>query len=127
MSTPSAEVEQYLTDLVHPLKDGVLLLRAAILAADAGITEHVKWNAPSFRHGGQDRVTFRLQPRGQLQLIFHRGAKVRTDTTDVVLDDPEGLLTWLAPDRALLDFPDLQAVVARQETVAALVRQWVRT
>jgi hypothetical protein len=33
-----------------------------------------KWNAPSFRHAGEDRVTFRLQPGDKLQLIFHRGA-----------------------------------------------------
>jgi hypothetical protein len=69
MGTPSVDVEQYLTDLRHPLKEGVLQLRAAILASDLAITEHVKWNAPSFCYGGQDRVTFRLQPRGRLQLI----------------------------------------------------------
>jgi hypothetical protein len=36
MGTPSADVEQYLTDLQHPLKEGVLQIRAAILASDSG-------------------------------------------------------------------------------------------
>jgi hypothetical protein len=126
MGTPSAEVEQYLAALEHPLKEGVLELREAILAADPAITEHVKWNAPSFRHGGEDRVTFRLRPRGRLQLIFHRGAKVRADAAGFVFDDPSGLMTWPAPDRAVIDFPDLGAVAAHRAEVGALVARWVR-
>ena len=127
MAVPSADVEQYLADLQHPLKEGVLRLRAAVLACDPDITEHVKWNAPSFCHGGQDRITFRLHPRGKLQLIFHRGAKPRTDTVGFSFQDPTGLLTWLAPDRAVVDFPDLRSVAAHQAQVVALARRWVRT
>jgi hypothetical protein len=121
----SADVEQYLDDLHHPLKDGVLTLRAAILACNPDLTEHVKWNAPSFCLDGEDRVTFRLQPRGKLQLIFHRGAAVRTDTAEFVFEDPTGLLTWLAPDRAVIDFPDLRAAAAHQAQVVTLVQRWV--
>jgi hypothetical protein len=127
MGTPSADVEQYLTVLQHPLKEGVLRLRAAILASVPAITEHVKWNAPSFCYAGEDRVTFRLQPRGRLQLIFHRGAKVRADTADFVFEDPSGLMTWPAPDRAVIDFPDLGAVTTHQEQVIVLVKRWVLT
>jgi hypothetical protein len=75
VGTHSAEVEQFLADLQHLLKAGVLQLRAAILPSDLAITEHVKWNASSFCYDGPDRVTFRLQPRGRLQLTFHQGAK----------------------------------------------------
>ncbi|MBL7252777.1 DUF1801 domain-containing protein [Paractinoplanes lichenicola] len=127
MGTPAQDVEQYLADLEHPLKEGVLLLRAAILASDLPITEHIKWNAPSFRYEGEDRVTFRLQPRGKLQLIFHRGAKVRTDTAVFAFGDPSGLMTWPAPDRAVIDFPDLAAVTTHREQVSALVDRWVQT
>ena len=125
MGTSSADVERYLTELRHPLKQGVLQLRAAILASQLDITEHIRWNAPSFRYSGQDRVTFRLQPRAQLQLIFHRGAKVRADTAGFAFDDPSGLMTWPAPDRAVVDFPDLAAVTAREAQVVALVDRWM--
>jgi hypothetical protein len=125
MGTPSAEVEEYLAALEHPLKEGVLRLRTVILAADPEITEHVKWNAPSFRYGGEDRVTFRLQPRGKLQLILHRGAKVRTDAATFVFPDPSGLMTWPAPDRAVIDFPDLGFVADHEAEVSTLVKRWV--
>ena len=84
MANTSAEVDQFMARLRHPLKEGVQRLRTAILASNDTITEHIKWNAPSFHHAGQDRVTFRLQPGDKLQLIFHRGAKVRADTTGFV-------------------------------------------
>lgn len=125
MGTPSPDVDQFLAALHHPLKEGVLRLRAAILAADPEITEHVKWNAPSFRYGSEDRVTFRLQPRGKLQLIFHRGAKVRADTADFVFADPSGLMTWPAPDRAVIDFPDLASVAAHEPEIGPLVKRWI--
>jgi hypothetical protein len=78
VANTSAEVDQFMARLEHPLKEGVQRLRTAILASNDTITEHIKWNAPSFHHAGQDRVTFRLQPGDKLQLIFYRGAKVRT-------------------------------------------------
>jgi uncharacterized protein YdhG (YjbR/CyaY superfamily) len=57
----SPEVDQFMASLDHPLTEGVQRLRTAILASNDTITEHIKWNAPSFRHGGQDRLTFHLQ------------------------------------------------------------------
>lgn len=127
MGTASVEVEQYLAELEHPLKDGVLRLREVILSSDLPITEHVKWNAPSFCLDGEDRVTFRLRPRDQLQLILHRGAAVRADTADFRFEDPDGLLTWLAPDRAVITFADLEHVAELDEAVGALVERWVQS
>lgn len=42
-------VPVFLSALDHPHKAGIERLRAGILTLDRGITEQVKWNAPSFR------------------------------------------------------------------------------
>jgi hypothetical protein len=34
-------------------------------------------------------------------------------------------MTWLAPDRAVIDFPDLGVVTSHQAQVVALVDRWV--
>ena len=125
MPSASPEVDRFLAGLDHPLEAGVEQLRAGILAADPGISEHVKWNAPSYRFGGEDRVTFRLQPRDQLQLVFHRGARVRADAAEFVFADPSGLVEWRTPDRGVVTFPDLAAVDAAGTAVTALVRAWI--
>jgi hypothetical protein len=59
MPSRAPHVDTFMAELEHPFKAGVEQLRAAILASNDGITEHVKWNAPSFCYAGVDRVTFR--------------------------------------------------------------------
>ena len=125
MPKASQTVEQFLRELEHPRKAEINALRALILGAHPGITEHVKWNAPSFCHDGVDRVTFRLQPGNRLQLVLHRGAKVRDDAAAFRFDDDSGLLDWVAPDRAVVTFRDLDDVATRRSSVADLIRRWV--
>ena len=125
MAGPATTVSAFLAGLQHPLKPGSEQLRAAILASNEQITEHVKWNAPSFCYDGVDRATFRLQPGDRFQLILHRGAKIRTDSADFRFEDPAGLVEWLAPDRAVVTFRDLADVEARQAAVVDLVNRWV--
>src|SRR5688572_9808855 len=124
METP--EVADFLRELSHPLKDGIVSLRAAILASDDHITEHIKWNAPSFCYRGDDRVTFRLAPDDRLQLIFHRGAKVRADTEAFSFGDGTGMLEWAAPDRGIITLTDADEVQAKLPAVVELVGRWMR-
>ncbi|AHY48151.1 protein of unknown function (DU1801) (plasmid) [Rubrobacter radiotolerans] len=120
----SQEVDRFMGELDHPLKDEVERLRTAILGSNDGITEHVKWNAPSFRYAGEDRVTFRLYPVDRAQLVFHRGSRVRADAGDFAFDDDTGLLRWVAEDRAVVALPDAEA---RERDVVTIVNRWVTT
>lgn len=124
MANGPAAVAQFLQTLDDPRKAEVAQLRTIILGADPGITEQIKWKAPSFCYRGDDRVTMRLHPKGGVQLIFHRGAKVK-DSTDFVYDDQSGLLQWVAKDRATLTFHTLAEITAQQQTLEELVRRWV--
>jgi len=71
MPNRSQQVDRFMSGLDHPLKEGIERLRTAILDSNDGITEHVKWNAPSFCYAGEDRVTFRLYPVDRAQIVFH--------------------------------------------------------
>jgi hypothetical protein len=71
-----------------------------------------------------DRITFRLQPRDVVQLIFHRGAKKRTDA--FVFDDDTGLLEWLAADRAVVTFKDQADIRAKKTKLIDLVKCWMK-
>ncbi|MFG2044024.1 DUF1801 domain-containing protein [Dactylosporangium sp. NPDC048998] len=127
MTDQSPAVDALLDSLDHPMKDSADRLRRAILASDEGITEHVKWNAPSFRFAGEDRVTFRFHPKGQLQLVFHRGAKVREDRDSFVFHDDTGLLQWPAADRGVVTLASAADADAAQDRIVQLVGRWIRT
>lgn len=101
-----------------------MALRETILAADRRIGEGIKWNAPSFRTS-EDFATFHLRARDKVQLILHFGAKKRADVAGVTIDDPESLLTWLAPDRATVTFRDADEVRQRSAAMTAILRQWI--
>jgi len=118
------DVDAFIAALDHPQRPAIAELRRIILEADPRIGEQIKWNAPSFGYAGADRVTMRLQPGDRLQLIFHRGAKVR-DSAGFQFEDGSGLMEWVAPDRAVLTLRDLEDVRARRPVLQDVVPRWI--
>jgi len=104
------------------MKEETERLRVAILGSNDRITEHVKWNAPSFCYAGEDRVTFRLFPADRAQLVFHRGSRVKDGADNFAFDDDTGLLRWVANDRAVVALRDAEA---RQQDLVSVVNRWV--
>lgn len=116
------DVAAFITSLEHPLRDGVVRLRAALLAVGDATTEHIKWNAPSFCDQGDDRCTMRLTPT-TVQLILHRGVKVKATAGFSFVDDTD-LVTWAAPDRGVVTFKSAAEIEAHIDAVADLVARW---
>jgi hypothetical protein len=119
-------VSDLISDLDHPFRSEVAELRKLILGSDERITEKIKWNAPSFCWDGEDRVTFKLQPRDCFQIVFHRGAK-RSSEDGVVVSDPKGLLKWAAADRAVATVQDTEYFKTHKQDLLELVLNWMRS
>lgn len=110
----------------HPLKKVVEEVRVIILSVDNGITEHIKWNAPSFCFDGDDRITFNLSKNDSILLIFHRGAKVKDNKSkEPLFKDTTGLLQWLAPDRAVIKIQSIEEVADKKASLKKVVKQWL--
>jgi hypothetical protein len=126
-ATASAnDVTALIAAMPPPQRDALNALRDIILAADASIAEGVKWNSPSFRTS-EYFATMNHRPGKGLMVVLHLGAKVRdTAKTGIAVNDPTGLLQWLAKDRAVLTFADLPAVQAQRGAFATLIRSWIR-
>lgn len=123
--TNAHSVEEYLQGLKHGRKNEVEAVREVILSVECGITERIKWNSPSFCIEGDDRITFRLQPNDRVQLVFHRGARKRDDSETFTFEDSSGLLEWVASDRAVVTFRDLDDVKAKSRALKDLVSNWM--
>lgn len=124
MANRTKEVDQFIKQLKHPLEEEIETVRDIVLNTSEQITEQIKWNAPSFCYNGQDRITFKLHPQNRIQLIFHRGAKVK-DSTDFRFEDPTGLLKWLAEDRAMVQLSDMKEVNAKKDLLVKVINQWI--
>lgn len=126
MSNLTDQVDQFLQTLDHPLKEAIEHVRTIILSANEHLTEHIKWNAPSFCYRGHDRVTLKLHPQDRIQLVFHRGAKVK-ESKDFVFEDSTGLLKWVAADRAIVTFREMKDVKAAEAALKEVVNQWMES
>lgn len=117
-------VHAYLDGLQHARKPEIETLRRLILDAVPDLAERIKWNAPSFGLGEDDRITMRLHPGDRLQLILHRGAKAAADDL-FRFEDPDKLIVWAAPDRGVVTFSDAGDLAAKSEPLRGILQRWV--
>lgn len=104
-----------------PRREKIERLRAILRSAHPSIVEGVKWNAPSYRTTEWFATINTHGPRS-LRLILHAGAKKGATMT---VPDPKGLLKWLGPDRALVEFESLDDLVSKATAVKTLVKAWI--
>lgn len=118
-------VTQFLDAQNHPLRKEIELLRSAILSANKEVTENIKWNGPNYFFHNEDRITMRIQPTKQIQLIFHRGAKVKEQPKDKLIKEDFGLLAWKENDRAVATFKNRQEIESRVSDLVKVVIEWL--
>ena len=127
--TPSAQPS--VADLVSALdevtREQVQLLRDIIGSLDADLTEHVKWNAPSYVFDGEDRITMNLRTKqGLVKLVLHMGATRPEDRkgAPVLLAD-EGIVEWASDIRGFVTFTDLADIRAKEPAVRRVLAGWL--
>lgn len=119
-------VADFMDKLEHPMKLEIEALRVIVRDADARLVEGIKWNAPSYSVDGQDRVTFNLQGKGMIRLVFHAGAKKNDLNVRAALgEDPSRLLEWAADDRAIVKLVDMDDVREKADKIGETVRRWL--
>lgn len=120
------EVTKFLDTLNHPLRDEIEQLRKIILSAKSGIEENIKWNGPNYTYNGEDRITMKIQPPKNIQLILHRGAKVLDMPTEKLLKEDFGILNWKGNDRAVATFVIMEEIVSTKESLQKIIEEWVQ-
>jgi hypothetical protein len=118
------EVAEFMRKLKHPLKAELEAVRSIILGAHPDIREGIKWNAPSFRTT-EFFATINIRNDAVL-VILHKGAKVKDNSTaGLAISDPAGLLKWLAKERAMVRFGNMNAIESGRAAFESVIRQWI--
>lgn len=121
----SSEVTAFLDEQNHPFRNEIEKLRNCILSANKKLTENIKWNGPNYCFDDEDRITMRIQPPKQVQLIFHRGAKVKEQPKRKLLKGDFGMLAWKGNDRAIATFKNIQDIEEGKTNLAKIVKEWI--
>ena len=108
-------------------KAQVEALRKLILDAEPNLQEHIKWNAPSYVFGGEDRITFNLFNKEEaVKLILHMGAMRKEDKNAApVLKDDTGLIVWSSDIRGILSFRNLEDIQTKSIQLGQIIKQWL--
>ncbi|MBL7769559.1 MAG: DUF1801 domain-containing protein [Flavipsychrobacter sp.] len=123
----TTDLHTWLEELQHPLKQEILEMRDIILDANKNLTEHIKWNAPSYCINGEDRITFNVHGKHQFRLVFHCGVKIKArKLKGKISSDTQHWLEWAAEDRALLTFTDMIEIMQKKKTVQQIINEWIK-
>jgi uncharacterized protein YdhG (YjbR/CyaY superfamily) len=119
-------VNDFIKTNKHSLKKELAELREVVSRTEPSLTEHIKWNAPSFCHNGDDRITFNLSKPDAILLIFHRGAKAKKlALKSPLLKVNSELLEWPSPDRGVMKFKSMAEVISLKGKLSAIVKDWI--
>jgi hypothetical protein len=99
-------------------------LRAIVAASNPSLVEGIKWNAPSFAIGGDDRITLGVERKGGVRLVLHRGAKPMPND-GFAFEDTDGLARWPAADRGVIVWKDVAAIDRAAPQLILLCRRWI--
>lgn len=125
MGNKSKEVTLFLDEQNHPFRKEIEQLRSYILDANNELTENIKWNAPNYCFNNEDRITMRINPPKQVQIIFHCGAKVKVQPNNKLIQDDFGILTWKGNDRAIATFKNITDIENRKDFLSKIVADWI--
>lgn len=110
----SNDVDVWMAKYDNPMKPVVEAVRQIVLAADARISETIKWQAPTFVYKG-NLASFFPRSKSHASLMFHTGASIEGDYPSL-----EG-----GKDTSrFMKFADLADVEAKSVELQRLVRAW---
>lgn len=121
----SNEVSRLLNELNLPLIQAIEQLRELILNLNLELVETIKWNGPNYQYKNEDRITLRVQDTKQVQVILHRGAKVKVQPKNHLIDDEFNLLVFKENDRAIINIRTYEEVVLHQSSIQTLIHRWI--
>lgn len=121
----NSNVTDFLDEQNHPYRKEIEQLRICILTANRDLTENIKWNGPNYCFDSKDRITMRINPPKQLQIIFHCGAKVQVQPKEKLIKENFDILAWKGNDRAIATFKNMQDIENGKNHLTKIINEWI--
>ena len=119
-------VDEFLNDLPEDRRQQVEALRSIIKSVNPALTEHIKWNSPSYVLDGEDRITFNMHYSDQTMILLHMGAtRKENKKADPIMNDETGLIKWNSDIRGTLAFSSLDDITNSQADIIKVLTAWL--
>ncbi len=120
-------LEEFFGDLDDKKRRQVNAFREIVLQTEPRLTEHLKWNAPSYVLDGEDRITFNLMNKQDLvKVVLHMGARRKeAKGATPVMNDESGLIEWNSDIRGTITFAKDEDVHAKSAVLKKIVKNWL--
>jgi len=120
-------LEECFADQPEDKLSQINMLRRVILEAEPRLVETLKWNAPNYSQGSEDRITFNLMNKqGLVKLVLHMGAtKKENNNGTPILQADEGIVEWSSDIRGTMTFQDASDVRRKISAVKQVVKGWL--
>ena len=119
-------VDEFLNGLDEDRRSQVLKLREYILDVEPSLTEHIKWNAPSYVKEDEDRMTFNTMNKESIvKLVFHMGATKKEEKKGQPVLDDARLIDWVSDIRGYMTFNTLGEIIANKNEIKRTVQEWL--
>ena len=119
-------VDEFLNGLDEDRRSQVLKLREYILDVEPSLTEHIKWNAPSYVKNDEDRITFNTMNKESIvKLVFHMGATKAEDKNGQPILKGAHLIEWASDIRGYMTFTTLDEIIANKKEIKRTVQEWL--
>ncbi|WP_120522466.1 DUF1801 domain-containing protein [Arthrobacter celericrescens] len=115
MDNRNPDVDAWLDKYDNPQRQLVSDVRAFILSVDPGISEAIKWQAPTFMYKG-NIASFFPKAKKNVTLMFHQGASI---------EDSSGLLEGDGEVSRVARFLDSADFEAKKAALADVIRNWI--
>ena len=115
-------------DLDKSKRTEVQMLRRLITDTHPELTEHIKWNSPSYLYEGEDRITFNVRDKSPLMIILHMGATRTEDRTAApIVNDTSGIVEWKSDTRGVVSFAGLDDIENKRKLFTEVLGRWLAT
>lgn len=119
-------VDEFMNDLDDKRLAEVQKLRQYISEETSALTEHIKWNAPSYVKDAEDRITFNTMNKDQVvKLVLHMGATRKEDKSAEPILKNATLVEWVSDIRGYMTFTSLSEITSNEKEIKRIISEWL--
>ena len=120
-------ISEFIESLDDEIQPQVEQLRLLIESLNFELTEHIKWNAPSYVLDGVDRITFNVMNKdNRVKLVIHMGVVRKEDKkAQPILQDDGGIVQWSSDIRGYITFMNLEDITSKGPVLKNVLSEWL--